>query len=238
MNIQIYQIDTDIDYDGVCFRPYDELEELQGTTDIDSSIYVKVFSGEVNCNSLDDVYQKFNIGQPTGYRGRSMSISDVIAVTDEYETKFYYCDTYEYIEIKFEPEESREAYITVVMCEPDKVAKVVKISTELKDLQEAVGGGYIEIYYPFEDEEVCIVCNDEGKINGMSLNRSVKKDGKVAEILAGPFFICDCSAINFGSLSKEQQDKYLEQFKYPEIFFRTGNEIQARPYKPSKERER
>ena len=178
MNIQIYQIDTDIDYDGVCFRPYDELEDLQGTTDIDSSIYVKVFSGEVNCNSLDDVYQKFNIGQPTGYRGRSMSISDVIAVTDEYETKFYYCDTYEYIEIKFEPEESREAYITVVMCEPEKFAKVVEISTELKDLQEAVGGGYIETYYPFEDEEVCIVCNDEGKINGMPLNRSVKKDGK------------------------------------------------------------
>ena len=149
MNIQIYQIDTDIDYDGVCFRPYDELEDLKGTTDIDSSIYVKVFSGEVSCNSLDDVYQKFNIGHPEGYKGRSMSVSDVIAVTDEYETKFYYCDTYEYIEIKFEPEESREAYITVVMCEPEKMAKVVEISTELKNLQKAVGGGFIETYYPF-----------------------------------------------------------------------------------------
>lgn len=237
MKIEIYQIDTDVDYDGVCFRPYDELEDLQGTTEIDSSIYTKVFSGEVNCNNLDAVYQKFNIGHPEGYKGRSMSVSDVIAVTDEYETKFYYCDTYEYVEIKFEPEESREAYITVVMCEPEKMAKVVEISTELKNLQEAVGGGFIETYYPFE-EEVCIVCNDEGKINGMPLNRSVKREGKVVEIIAGPFFICDCSNPNFGSLSKEQQDKYLNQFKYPEMFFRTGNEIRAIPYKPDKEKER
>lgn len=39
MNIEIYQIDTDVDFDGVCFRHYDELEDLQGTIDIDSSIY-------------------------------------------------------------------------------------------------------------------------------------------------------------------------------------------------------
>ena len=30
MNIEIYQIDTDVDFDGVCFRHYDELEDLQG----------------------------------------------------------------------------------------------------------------------------------------------------------------------------------------------------------------
>lgn len=238
MKIEIYQIDTDIDYDGVCFRPYDELEDLQGTTEIDSSIYMKVFSGEVNCNSLDDVYQKFNIGYPTGYKGRSMSVSDVIAVTDEYETKFYYCDTYEYIDIKFEPEETREKIISVVMCQPDKLAEVVEIGTELKDLQEAVGGGFFQTYYFSPDEEVCIVCNDEGKINGMPLNRSIKSEGKIAEIIAGPFFICDCSTTNFSSLSKEQQDKYLKMFKYPEMFFKRGNEIQAIPYKPKQEKER
>ena len=33
---------------------------------------------------------------------------------------------------------------------------------------------------------------------------------KVAEILAGPFFICDCSTTNFGSLSKEQQKLSVE----------------------------
>lgn len=40
-----------------------------------------------------------------------------------------------------------------------------EIGTELSDLQRVVGG-LIEPYYPFE-EQVCIVCNDEGKYNGM-----------------------------------------------------------------------
>lgn len=238
MNIEIYQIDTDVDFDGVCFRHYDELEDLQGTTDIDSSIYVKVFSGEINCKDLNEVYMKFNLYQPSGYKGRSMSISDVIAVKDENETKYYYCDSYEFIDIKFEPEETRAKTITVVMCQPDKLAEVVEIGTELKDLQETVGGGFFQTYYFSPDEEVCIVCNDEGKINGMPLNRSVKIDGKVVEILAGPFFICDCSTTNFGSLSKEQQDKYMKMFKYPELFFKTWNEIQAIPYNPDKMREK
>ena len=238
MNIEIYQIDTDVDFDGVCFRRYDELEDLQRTTDIDSSIYVKVFSGEVDCKDLNEAYMKFNLYQPSGYKGRSMSISDVIAVKDENETKYYYCDSYEFIDVKFEPEETRAKTITVVMCQPDKLAEVIEIGTEPRDLREAVGGGFFQTYYFSQDEEVCIVCNDEGKINGMPLNRSVKIDGNVAEILAGPFFICDCSTTNFGSLSKEQQDKYMKMFKYPELFFRVGKKIQAIPYNPDKMREK
>lgn len=238
MNIEIYQIDTDLDDDGVCFRGYDELEDLQRTKEIDSSIYVKVFSGEVDCNSLADVYEMFNINHPSDYKGRSMSTSDVVAVVEENKKKFYYCDTVGFRGISFAFEDAREAYITVVMCQPDKLAEVVEIGTEPRDLQEAVGGGFFQTYYFSQDEEVCIVCNDEGKINGMPLNRSVKTDGKVVEILAGPFFICDCSTTNFGSLSKEQQDKYMKMFKYPEMFFKVWNEIQAIPYNPDKMREK
>ena len=61
--------------------------------------------------------------------------------------------------------------IKVVLVEPGKLARVAEIGTELEDLQRAVQG-LIETYYPFE-EEVCIVCNDEGKINGMKLNRAI-----------------------------------------------------------------
>ena len=237
MNIEVYQIDMDLDYDGVCFRGYDDLESLQMSKETDSSrIYVNVLEGETDCKSLEDVYTLFNLSPPIDHRGRSLSVSDVIAVKDK-ETKYYYCDNFGFKEVSFQPKEARESHITVVMCEPDKMARVAIVGTELNDFQKAVGGGLFTPYYPFE-EQVCIVCNDEGKINGMPLNRSVKKDGKVVEIIAGPFFICDCSGPNFGSLSKEQQDKYLKQFKYPEMFFKIGNEIQAIPYKPDKERER
>lgn len=65
-----------------------------------------------------------------------------------------------------------EKKIKVVMLEPGKLAHTAEIGTSLGDLQKVVDG-LIEPFYPFE-EQVCIVCNDEGKINGMSPNRSVK----------------------------------------------------------------
>ena len=54
----------------------------------------------------------------------------------------------------------------------------------------------------------------------------------------GPFFICDCSTPYFGSLNKEQLERYTKQFQNPERFFRVGGEIKAVPYKPEKDHER
>ena len=54
----------------------------------------------------------------------------------------------------------------------------------------------------------------------------------------GPFFICDCSTPYFGSLNKEQLERYTKQFQNPERFFWVGEEIKAVPYKPEKDHER
>jgi hypothetical protein len=85
--------------------------------------------------------------------------------------------------------------------------------------------------YPFE--EVCLICNEEGKILGMPLNRSVRMEGQIVDIIAGTCFICDCSGSNFGSLSQEQQQKYLRMFKYPERFLKINGEIAALKYNPN-----
>ena len=58
------------------------------------------------------------------------------------------------------------------------------------------------------------------------------------EIMAGPFFICDCSGESFGSLNDDQLKKYNELFKLPERFARINNEIVAVPYTPNKTQER
>lgn len=134
-------------------------------------------------------------------------------------------------------EDNRET-IRVVYCEPGRLARTIEIGTELADLQRAVSG-LIEPYYPFE-EPVCIVCNDEGKFNGMRPNRAVRnEDGRIEDIIFGPFFICDCSTENFGSLTEEQLKRYSEQFRYPEHFFRDvhSNEIKAVRYDPTKGRD-
>ncbi len=234
--IEIYQIDLDVDYDEVAFKPFDKLEDTQGTDEIDSSIYVKVFGGEVDCNNFGEIYTMFNIDHPEGYKGRSMSVSDVLAVTENNETKYYYCDSIGFKEINFDPDETREMYITVVKCEPGKMAEVVTISSELESLQQNVGG-YMQKYHPF-DENVCIVCNEEGKFNGMEYNRTIYSKGKIQDIIIGPFFICDCSTKRFKSLSKEQQEKYLKQFKYPEQFIRINGHIMAMPFNPIKEKDK
>ncbi len=134
-------------------------------------------------------------------------------------------------------EEKRDDKIKVVLLEPGKLARVTEIGTELEDLQ-AVVDGMIEAAYYFP-EPVCLVCNDEGKINGMPLNRGVRdREGKLIDIIAGPAFICDCSGENFGSLNDNQLKKYAEEFKYPEHFFKVNDEIQGVKYNPNRSRER
>lgn len=120
-------------------------------------------------------------------------------------------------------------HINVVYVEPGKQAQGAKIACGLSSFQKAVGG-YIEAVYPF-DEEVCIVCNEEGKLTGMELNRALYDgNGNIADIIAGPFFVCDCSGENFGSLSQEQTERYIKLFKEPEAFIRLNGRIISIPY--------
>ena len=85
------------------------------------------------------------------------------------------------------PEAAKET-MTVLLVEPGKYPQPVEIGTDLEDLQKAVGG-YIEVTYPF-DEQVGIVMNEEGKINGMDLNRALRDDdGRIYDVVAGPMLV-------------------------------------------------
>lgn len=137
---------------------------------------------------------------------------------------------------KVEPKEK----ISVIFVEPNKYPKMIEIEDTLEAMQEIVGG-CIEEYMPFEDE-VAIVCNEEGKVNGLPLNRAVYgKDKEILDIIAGKFFIAyaPAEAENFQNMPKELADKYLKEFKYPERFYHTENGIEVKAYKPvSKDMER
>lgn len=71
-------------------------------------------------------------------------------------------------------------------------------------------GGYIEGYYPFDDD-VAIVCNEEGKIIGLPMNRFIHdKNGRVKEIICGDFFICGVGEEDFTDIPEELIDKYMQ----------------------------
>ena len=110
----------------------------------------------------------------------------------------------------------------VLVVEPEKEPYVKEISSGLSSLQKEVGG-FIEAVYPFEDP-VAIICNEEGKLEGLPLNRALRDDdGHVYDIIAGTFLIAGLSEDNFCSLDDAQLEKFSAMYKNPELFMRLGN---------------
>lgn len=124
-------------------------------------------------------------------------------------------------------EQEKETRIKVVLCEPGKKARITTVKNDLASLQHMVGDSLIECVHPFDDP-VVIICDEEGKLNNAELNRSLKDEqGKIYDIIAGPFLVAGLSESDFASLSQEMSEKYLNHFEHPEIFFQEGNEIKA-----------
>ena len=110
----------------------------------------------------------------------------------------------------------------VLVVDPEKEPYVKDISSGLSSLQKEVGG-FIEAVYPFEDP-VAIICNEEGKLEGLPLNRALRdEDGHVYDIIAGTFLIAGLSEDNFCSLDDAQVEKFSAMYKNPELFMRLGN---------------
>ena len=178
MKIKTYQINLERDGDRVAFQDLEHLPEYQGSADVNSALYDCVFEGDVDCATLEDVFHVFNLEHPAEYMGRSLSVSDVVEIPEGQgvEAGFYFCDSIGFQQVEFDPAHAQpvEKPMRVVLCEPGKLARVTYIQPGLKSMQRIVGG-YIEPYYGFE-EEVCIVCNEEGKIQGLPPNRAVYID--------------------------------------------------------------
>ena len=130
-----------------------------------------------------------------------------------------------YLEPVQEQAVEQEGPITVLVVEPGKTPYVKEIDSGLASLQSEVGG-WIEAVYPFEDP-VAIVCNEEGKLEGLPLNRALIDDdsGEIYDIVAGTFLVTGLTEDNFGSLTDDQIKKFSERFKRPEAFLQMGNQI-------------
>ena len=239
MEIRIYQINSDRDTDGYKFMGMDWVKKQWGEQGVDSEIYDKVYEGTIDGSSLEDVFCTFNFSRPVGFKGHSLSVSDVVEVIQSSETEpgFYFCDSIGFQKVEFDTSRvpDKEETIRVVLLEPGKLARVTDIDSSLEGLQKTVNG-LIEAAYPFE-EEVCIICNEEGKLNGMPLNRAIRCEGQITDIIAGPCFVCSCDKASFGSLTEAQQQKYLKMFKYPEHFLKINNQTAAFPYNPQKNKD-
>lgn len=184
----IYQINTDRDNNRVCFLGLDTLERFQHSKEVDPVLYDRVYDGKLDCNSLETIYEKFNINHPADYKGRSLSVSDVVEIreSDTLNPGFYFVDSIGFKSISFdkspckEPVKASDGKISVLLVEPNKYPKMIEIDDTLEVMQTVVGGD-IEEYMPFEDE-VAIVCHEEGKLIGLPPNRAIYAEPETVEL--------------------------------------------------------
>ena len=122
--------------------------------------------------------------------------------------------------------EQNENTLSVLKIAPGQYPQQVEIDNNLKALQEAVGGT-IAAVYPFADP-VAIICNDDGKLMGLHLNRALRdEEGEIYDVIAGSFFVCGAppDSENFTSLTDEQVDYWLRRFAKPEFFVRVNGKV-------------
>ena len=129
------------------------------------------------------------------------------------------------------PEHTAPEKLTVLVVEPMKKPYVKEIDPGLHALQAEVGGD-IAASYPFDDP-VGLVLNDEGKLIGLDLNRSLRDEhGEIYDIVAGTFLVVGLGPESFASLPPDMIQKYTEQFKRPELFASINGQIVSVPVEP------
>ena len=105
--------------------------------------------------------------------------------------------------------------MNVLVVEPGYLPyeKEIQDGTDHLEQMQAIVGGLIEPIYPYH-EEVAIVCNEEGLINGLPFNRSVP--GGYGGVF-GTFFICGLGEEDFRSLPPNLMERFKKEFRNSEI---------------------
>ena len=113
--------------------------------------------------------------------------------------------------------------MNVLVVEPgyQPYEKEIQDGADHLEQMQAIVGGLIEPIYPYH-EEVAIVCNEEGLINGLPFNRSVP--GGYGGVF-GTFFICGLGEEDFCSLPPDLMERFKKEFRNSEILLGfEGNE--------------
>ena len=111
----------------------------------------------------------------------------------------------------------------IVYCEPNKRAVIKEIEDEPRlETWQSLVDGYIEVYYPSycEDGDIkyLIVCNEEGKFNGMWPCRVlINKDSNVEEVIYGPFVLVKDIDEDFGGFTDEEAEKLRNVYDHTHV---------------------
>lgn len=229
MLFNIYQVNTDHSEEA-SHRLFTGFDRIGGK--VDATMYKKVYVGDhPELKTLEDVFQRFNLGRVPTLQGHSLSVSDVVEVVDS-DNKYvlsgcYFCDSigWRQLEVFDTSKAAPMTGLRTVYVRPGCRPVETCVWEKLKFLQDAVSDhgedSLIEISYPF-NEDVIIVGNEEAKLHGMKGNRRI-----AGGIYAGPLFLLRNSedGENFAGLTDDDVVKYMRLFAEPEDI--SDDEVQA-----------
>lgn len=114
----------------------------------------------------------------------------------------------------------------VLFVEPGKAPVEKEIARTLGAMQKMVGRT-VQAIYPFDDP-VALLCNDDGKLLGLPMNRALHESG---DIICGPFAIVGAppGVNNFTSLTDQQIQRYTKRFRSPEQFLSIAGAVFVLP---------
>lgn len=204
MRVNIYHINKARDINGKLYSVY------QNGDVVDSSIYDEVFSAELDTTNLEEIHRMMKFEGHPLMRAANLTVSDVVVING----RASICQPRGFEDIDFDVSKTQKPdnLMRVVYVEPNKPAYVADVEHTLEAEQKAVGGGLIQPVY-LEDDNTCIICNEESKLNGMEGNR---RFGDGSSIIAGPFFVCGLTEDDFRSLTDEEVTKYMDKFAVPD----------------------
>ena len=65
-----------------------------------------------------------------------------------------------------------------------------RLVSERKNVCKKPIRGSLRVQFPPAGDTVCVVCNEEGKLEGLPLNRALRdEDGDIYDVVAGTFMV-------------------------------------------------
>lgn len=96
--ILIYQIPHD-DPKNLMFMRYDSLSEAPNRDDYEPIYTETIEPKETASATLEAAYQKYNVDRPLDFTGHSLSVSDILAIKQNGEVSYHYCDSFGFREL-------------------------------------------------------------------------------------------------------------------------------------------
>jgi len=107
--------------------------------------------------------------------------------------------------------------LKAIVIKPSKYAQVKDINPTYSTFRTLVGGN-IEMTYPFEDEYLAVISNEEAKLLDLAPNRAIRRDdGTVVDIYCGTMVVVALAPKSeYRDLTKREAKAVLQMWGSPE----------------------